>query len=43
MTTVEKINVNNLRIALLKSRGETMNARIIRKIERQNRALQSKV
>ena len=42
MTTIEKINVNNLRIALLKSRGETMNARIIRKIERQNRALQAK-
>ena len=43
MTTVEKINANNLRIALLKSRGEMMNVRIIKKLERKNRALQAKV
>jgi hypothetical protein len=42
MTTAEKIKANNLRIALLKSRGETMNVRIIRKLERKNRALQAK-
>jgi hypothetical protein len=39
MTTNDKINANKLRIAALKARGETMNMRIIRKIERQNRAL----
>lgn len=42
MTTIEKIRANNLRIALLKSRGETMNIRIIRKLERRNRLLQAK-
>ena len=42
MTIAEKIKANNLRIALLKSRGETMNVRIIRKLERKNRALQAK-
>ena len=39
MTNSEKIKANNLRIAVLKSRGEMMNMRIIRKIERKNRAL----
>ena len=42
MTITNKINANNLRIALLKSRGETMNMRIIKKLERQNRALEAK-
>lgn len=42
MTNVEKINANNVRIALLKSRGETMNAKLIAKLERKNRALQAK-
>ena len=42
MTNINKINANNLRIARLKSRGETMNMRIIRKLERKNRALQVK-
>ena len=42
MTITEKIKTNNIRIALLKSRGETMNVRIIRKLERKNRALQAK-
>lgn len=39
MTNIEKIKANNLRIAVLKSRGETMNMRLIKKIERKNRAL----
>lgn len=43
MTTSDKIKANNLRIAILKSRGETMNARIIKKLERQNRALEAKL
>ena len=43
MTIAEKIKANNLRIALLKSRGETMNVRIIRKLERKNRALQAQL
>ena len=42
MTIADKIKANNMRIALLKSRGETMNVRIIRKLERKNRALQAK-
>ena len=42
MTNINKINANNLRIARLKSHGETMNMRIIRKLERKNRALQVK-
>ena len=43
MTITNKINANNLRIAILKSRGETMNMRIIKKLERQNRALEAKL
>ena len=42
MTNLDKINANNIRIALLKSRGETMNMRIIKKLERKNRALAAK-
>ena len=34
MTNAEKIAKIDLRIALLKSRGETMNMRIINKLER---------
>lgn len=39
MTNTLKINAIDIRIKLLKSRGETMNNRIIRKLERQKRAL----
>ncbi len=39
MTKEFKITKINNRIALLKSRGETMNARIIGKLERQKRAI----
>lgn len=39
MTKEFKIAKIDNRIALLKSRGETMNARIIGKLERQKRAL----
>ncbi len=41
MTTTEKIKANNNRIALLKSRGETMNMRLINKLIRKNRALEA--
>jgi hypothetical protein len=41
MTTVDKIKAIDLRIALLKARGETMNVAIIRKLERRKRALQT--
>lgn len=39
MTNAFKIEQINIRINLLKSRGETMNARIINKLERKKRAL----
>lgn len=39
MTNAFKIEKINNRIALLKSRGEMMNARIINKLERKKRAL----
>jgi hypothetical protein len=39
MTIAEKIQANNNRIAVLKSRGEAMNTRIINKLIRKNRAL----
>lgn len=39
MTSTNKITNIDLRIKLLKSRGETMNARIINKLERKKRAL----
>ena len=42
MTNAEKItqiNKINIRINLLKTRGETMNMRIINKLERKKRAL----
>ena len=39
MTNADKIERINTRIKLLKSRGETMNMRIINKLERQKRAL----
>jgi hypothetical protein len=42
LSIANKINANNNRIALLKSRGETMNSNIIKKLERQNRALMTK-
>lgn len=42
MTTIDKINANNNRIALLRARGETMNARLINKLIRKNRALAAK-
>ena len=39
MTNSDKIVRIDTRIKLLKSRGETMNMRIIKKLERQKRAL----
>ena len=39
MTNAEKIAKIDLRIALLKARGETMNMRLINKLERKKRAL----
>jgi len=41
MTIADNIKAIDLRIALLKSRGETMNMRLIRKLERRKRALQT--
>lgn len=38
-----KINAIEGRIALLKARGETMNVRIIRKLERKLRHLRSQI
>jgi hypothetical protein len=42
MSNAEKVKANNTRIALLKSRGETMNQRLINKLIRRNRILSSK-
>ena len=42
MTVADKIKTIDARIALLKSRGEMMNMRIIRKCERKKRALEAK-
>lgn len=39
MTNADKIKVIDIRIALLKSRGETANTAIIKKLERKKRAL----
>ena len=39
MTNADQIAKIDLRIALLKSRGETMNMRIISKLERKKRAI----
>lgn len=39
MTNENKIAKINLRINLLKARGETMNMRIIKKLERRKRAI----
>ena len=39
MTNAEKITMIDSRIQLLKSRGEMMNMRIIKKLERKKRAL----
>ena len=39
MANVDKIKAIDIRIAVLKARGETMNIRLIRKLERQKRAL----
>ena len=43
MSNTEKINANNVRIAILKSRGESMNIRLINKLIRKNRALEAKI
>ena len=43
MTIADKINANNIRIAILRARGETVNNRIIRKLERKNRALKAQL
>lgn len=43
LSNVEKIKANELRIALLKSRGETMNSNIINKLIRQNRIIEAKL
>jgi hypothetical protein len=42
MNIVSKIRSIDIRINLLKSRGETMNANIIRKLQRQKRLLEAK-
>lgn len=39
MTNAEKITMIDSRIRLLKTRGELMNMRIIKKLERKKRAL----
>lgn len=39
MTNAEKITMIDSRIKLLKTRGEMMNMRIIKKLERKKRAL----
>ena len=39
MTTQRSIEAIDIRIALLRARGETMNAKIIKKLERQKRML----
>lgn len=39
MNNAFKIEQIDIRISLLKSRGEVMNARIIKKLERKKRAL----
>lgn len=41
MTNQDKINAINLRIELLKSRGETVNAHIINKLLRRRRKLEA--
>lgn len=43
MTVANKIKAINIRINLLKERGETMNLRIIRKCERKKRALEAQL
>ena len=42
MTNVNKINAIDIRIELLKSRNNGINGPIIKKLERQKRALQTK-
>ena len=42
MTTAEKIQALDIRIAVLKARGETMNQPIIKKCIRKRRALEAK-
>jgi hypothetical protein len=39
MTNAEKITMIDSRIKLLKTRGETMNMNLIKKLERKKRAL----
>jgi hypothetical protein len=39
MTNTDKIKTIDVRISLLKTRGEAMNANIIHKLERKKRAL----
>jgi hypothetical protein len=39
MTNADKIQAINIRINLLKERGETMNMRLINKLERKKRSL----
>ena len=43
MTNTDKINALDIRIALLKSRGEMLNANIIKKLERKKRALSANI
>ena len=40
MNKAQKIVANNLRIAKLKSRNNGLNGNIVKKLERQNRALE---
>ena len=43
MTVMDRIEAINLRIKSLKARGETMNARIISKLERRKRLLEKSI
>lgn len=43
MTNSDKIKAIDVRIALLKTRGESMNANIIRKLLRRRRALEAQL
>lgn len=43
MTVMDRIEAINLRIKLLKTRGETMNAHIISKLERRKRLLEKSI
>lgn len=43
MTIIDKINAINIRIALLKTRGNGLNGNIVNKLERKKRALEAQL